>query len=260
LVDSTKLNGVTLSVEAISKTFDGHRVLTDVSFIAESGQVVCIVGPSGSGKSTLLRCINLLTPPDSGSVSLSRERLFAVRNGIVETAVEPRMIRQSIGFVAQEWNLWPNMTVIENISEGLRVVRGFSKSEAIARAEQLCALVQLSDRLSAYPGQLSGGQKQRVAIARALAMEPSVLMLDEVTSALDPVLVAGILDVIASLRDAKRILLVVTHHISFARDVADTVLFLAEGSVKEAGPANELLRTPATQELANFIGILKRSW
>lgn len=247
-------------VEGITKTFGGTAVLKNVDVTATRGEVIAIIGPSGAGKSTLLRCINLLTVPETGSVSLNGQILTNVQGGIVTTGLPLNKIRELVGFVAQEWNLWPNRTVLENVADGLRVVRGLSRSTAEGIAEQFCTRVQLRDKLRSYPTELSGGQKQRVAIARALAMQPSVLMLDEVTSALDPDLVAGLLDVIASLKGADRILLVVTHHLSFAREVADKVMFLVDGSVLEKGQTRDILAEPRTPELKRFLQTIERSW
>jgi ABC-type polar amino acid transport system ATPase subunit len=225
-----------------------------VSFEVWPGTATAIIGGSGAGKTTILKCINMLTTIDSGKVSFHGSVIVEARSG--EPApiihVDPPLLRRRIGMVFQEWNLWPNMTVGNNIAAAPRFVRGLSRSDAESLAIELCCRVKLLDKLDSYPHTLSGGQKQRAAIARALAMSPEILMLDEVTSALDPVLASEVLDVIAQLKDDGLTLLVVTHHIDFARAIADHIVFLHEGKVCEEGsPA--VLDSPKTTELAGFL-------
>ncbi len=250
-----------IKVFELRKSFSRGKVLRGVSFCVSKGSVLAIIGPSGSGKTTLLKCINLLLPIDGGQIVLHGETIaeFDGKTGQLQIRVEPSIVRKKVGMVFQEWNLWPNKTVRGNIAEGPRFVLGQSKSDASSLAEELCAKVRLSEKLDAYPEELSGGQKQRAAIARALAMNPEVLMLDEVTSALDPSLVGEVLDVISGLKSEQQTLLIVTHHMEFAKAVADEVAFLWRGKIHEFGPAKETLENPKTLELRSFLKTLERT-
>jgi len=249
-----------IRVENLSKFFNGKAVLSDVSFQLEFGEAVAIIGPSGSGKTTLLKCINLLVPPDSGKLWFDQELICDVGSTDDKGGglVDPSVVRRQVGMVFQEWNLWPNKTVIENIIEGPTVVLRQKKRDAIKAAMRLADEVGLHDKARVFPNELSGGQKQRVAIARALAMNPRVLMLDEVTSALDPVLVSGILDLISALKTQDRALLVVTHHLQFARNFADRIIFLANGAIGAIGTPEEVLEKPKSKALADYLSALER--
>ncbi len=255
------MSATVIEMHGVTKILSGKVVISDISIAVAEGEVLAIIGPSGVGKTTLLKCINLLVPIDSGKIDF-RGQTVVERDGAtsqLQVKIEPSFIRRKIGMVFQEWNLWPNKTIRENVAEGPRFVLGQGRGEAFSLAEKLCDQVGLSDKLDDYPVSLSGGQKQRAAIARALAMEPEVLMLDEITSALDPSLVAEILDVISGLKNEKRTLLIATHHMEFARAVADRVIFLWEGRVHEAGPSKEIFDSPGTPELRNFLKILNRA-
>lgn len=225
-----------------------------------SGEVVAVIGPSGVGKTTLLKCANLLIPIDYGRVVLGG-RVVCDANGRGGPAyhVAPNEVRRRVGMVFQEWNLWPNKTIRDNIAEGPRIVLRRSKKESNEVAQSLADRVGLSSKLDSYPHELSGGQKQRAAIARALAMEPEVLMLDEITSALDPSLVGEVLDLIMGLREQRRAMIVVTHHIQFARRVSDSVVFLYGGRVCGSGSAKDLLESPQSEELIRFLDSLNRT-
>jgi polar amino acid transport system ATP-binding protein len=243
-----------LQICNVSKTLGGRRVLDGISFALEKGQSCAIIGPSGEGKTTLLKCLNLLVAIDAGEIFLDGALVVRVEEGgrLPYPSMDPVRLRQRIGMVFQEWNLWPNMTVRKNITLALRHVRGLRRREAEQVAEAVCEKVHLREKLDVYPYSLSGGEKQRAAIARALAMDPEILMLDEVTSALDPVLAAEVLQTMLELKQDGRTLVVVTHHIDFARKIADEVLFLHGGRVHEAGPPI-VLQQPQTNELASFL-------
>jgi len=254
--------GPQLVAEDIHKRFGEHEVLKGVSLTAHAGDVIAIIGSSGSGKSTLLRCINLLERPDQGRIVVAGETL-ALRPGRDGTlhAADPRQLahlRSRLGMVFQHFNLWAHMTVLGNLVEAPMQVLGLSRAEATARARRDLAKVGLADRENAYPAQLSGGQQQRVAIARALAMEPAVLLFDEPTSALDPELVGEVLKVMQALAQEGRTMVVVTHEMGFAREVANHLLFLHQGRVEEEGVPAEVLARPRSERLAQFLaGSLK---
>jgi polar amino acid transport system ATP-binding protein len=243
-----------LEVREIYKSFGERQILDGVSFSLEEGEACAVIGPSGEGKTTLLKCLNLLTTIDKGEIRFRGKAVVKMldSNGPLSVEMDPTTLRKHMGMVFQEWNLLPNMTVRENIALAPRYVRGMSKKEAEALAAELSKRVKISDKLDAYPNSLSGGQKQRAAIARALAMDPEVLMLDEITSALDPVLAAEVLDVMTKLKGDGRTLILVTHHIDFARAVSDKVIFLHGGKVHEAGPPS-ILDEPQSSELKWFL-------
>ncbi|MDX1609425.1 MAG: ATP-binding cassette domain-containing protein, partial [Halofilum sp. (in: g-proteobacteria)] len=214
-------------------------------------------GGSGSGKSTLLRCINLLEVPNEGSIRIDGEELALQRHrdGALHP-VDRRQItrmRARLGFVFQNFNLWPHMSILRNVTEGPIHVLGLSKDEAVARAEETLAKVGLADKRDAWPAQLSGGQQQRVAIARALAMEPRVMLFDEPTSALDPELVGEVLEVMRGLAEEGRTMVIVTHEMRFARDVCSEVVFLANGCVEECGPPERVFTNPESARLRQFL-------
>ena len=246
-----------IEIQGLRKQFGDNVVLRDVSMQVAKGQVVALVGPSGSGKSTLLRCINLLTLPDAGSIRVGTHA-FSFQ-GAATRLPSDRVLarfRANTGMVFQHFNLFPHMTALQNVMEGMVTVLRTPKGEARARALQLLDKVGLSDKADAHPQQLSGGQKQRVAIARALAMQPQVMLFDEATSALDPELVGEVLAVIQSLAKDGMTMVIVTHEIAFAREVADVLVFMRDGVVVESGPAKDVIDHPqqaATQAfLARF--------
>ncbi|MFK4730353.1 amino acid ABC transporter ATP-binding protein [Agromyces mediolanus] len=243
-------------VEDVSKSYGVHRVLRDVSLTVEPGQVVVLLGPSGSGKSTLLRAINHLETVDRGAVTLDGQYIGYERRGerlyeLREAEVLRR--RTQFGLVFQNFNLFPHLTAIENVIEAPLALKRQTKAEAIASARALLARVGLAEHAEQYPRQLSGGQQQRVAIARALALSPKVLLFDEPTSALDPELVGEVLDVIRTLAREGTTLIIVTHEIGFAREVADRVVFLDAGEIVEEGPPAQVLRAPRQQRTKDFL-------
>jgi arginine/ornithine transport system ATP-binding protein len=250
-------SGATLQVENLYKKFGDREVLRGVSLTARPGDVVALIGSSGSGKSTLLRCLNLLEQPHEGRLSLGDDTLQLVRDRDgslrAQDAVQLQRWRTRLAFVFQSFNLWQHRTALENVTEAPIHVLGRRKDEAIARAEQLLARVGLSHRQHVYPAQLSGGEQQRVAIARALAMDPEVMLFDEPTSALDPELVGEVLRVMRELAQEGRTMLVVTHEMEFAREVASHAIFLHQGLIEEQGPPKEVLVCPRSERLAQFL-------
>lgn len=249
--------GATLQVENLHKKFGDREVLRGVSLTARPGDVVALIGSSGSGKSTLLRCLNLLEQPHEGRLSLGDDTLQLVRDRDgslrAQDAAQLQRWRTRLAFVFQSFNLWQHRTALENVTEAPIHVLGRPKDEAIARAEQLLARVGLSHRQHVYPAQLSGGEQQRVAIARALAMDPEVMLFDEPTSALDPELVGEVLRVMRELALEGRTMLVVTHEMEFAREVASHAIFLHQGLIEEQGPPKEVLVRPRSERLAQFL-------
>ncbi len=249
--------GATLQVDNLHKKFGDREVLRGVSLTARPGDVVALIGSSGSGKSTLLRCLNLLEQPHDGRLSLGDETLDLVRDRDgslrAQDAAQLQRWRTRLAFVFQSFNLWQHRTALENVTEAPIHVLGRPKDEAIARAEQLLARVGLSHRQHVYPAQLSGGEQQRVAIARALAIDPEVMLFDEPTSALDPELVGEVLRVMRELAQEGRTMLVVTHEMEFAREVASHAIFLHQGVIEEQGPPREILVRPRSERLAQFL-------
>jgi polar amino acid transport system ATP-binding protein len=242
-----------LQLEGVHKSFGDLRVLQGVNLEVGRGGVVCVIGPSGSGKSTLLRCINLLEPPDSGRIFLE---------GIEITGRDRRgvdFVRRRVGMVFQQFNLFPHMSALQNVSLAQRTVLDRPERKAREKSVELLTRVGLADKADEYPERLSGGQQQRVAIARALAMDPHVMLFDEVTSALDPELVKEVLDVLRGLAGEGMTMVVVTHEMGFARDVADRVAFIDEGVVVEEGEARALLDDPREERTKRFLGaVLER--
>ncbi|KVN85727.1 ectoine/hydroxyectoine ABC transporter ATP-binding protein EhuA [Burkholderia ubonensis] len=243
-------------MHAVSKQFGAQRVLERVSFVAPRGSVTVIVGPSGSGKSTLLRTINHLERVDDGYIDIDGELIGYRRDGDVLYELKERDVlkrRTEVGMVFQNFNLFPHLTVLENLVEAPVAVGGATRDAAERTARALLARVGLADKAGAYPRQLSGGQQQRVAIARALALRPKVLLFDEPTSALDPELVNEVLDVIKELARSGTTLVIVTHEIGFAREVADNVLFMESGRIVEAGPPAIVLDQPTHPRTREFL-------
>lgn len=242
-----------LVVRGIFKAFDHLEVLQDVSLEVKTGSTVSILGPSGSGKSTLLRCINWLEKPDRGDVFLVGEPVGRKDDGRLMSDRELAAMRTRMGMVFQEFNLWPHFTVLQNVIEAPVHVLGVSKDEATSRAEMLLDKVGLRNKRNVYPYSLSGGQKQRVAIARALAMSPAVMLFDEPTSALDPELVGEVLAVMRDLAREGMTMVVVTHEMSFARDVCQEVVFMDEGLVVERATPQAFFSSPETDRAKKFL-------
>ena len=235
-----------ITLQSVTKSFGQHQVLKGITAQVERGEVVCLIGPSGSGKSTILRCINGLESYDGGTITVDGVQVDNTARSIVG-------IRTAMAMVFQRFNLFPHRTALENVVEGPIFVKKEPRGEAEARARALLERVGLGDKISAYPGQLSGGQMQRVAIARALAMQPKAILFDEPTSALDPELVGEVLGVMRSLAEEGMTMLVVTHEMGFAREVADRVLFLDQGVIVEQGKADEVLSQPANPRTQDFL-------
>jgi polar amino acid transport system ATP-binding protein len=241
---------IKLSIRHVHKSFGAKQarktVLDDVSLDVGEHEVVCLIGASGSGKSTLLRCINLLEPIDDGEILLDGL-------DISEPGLDPDPIRRRIGMVFQSYNLFPHMSVLRNVTLAPTKVRGLSRSEADSTATDLLGRFGLADKADAYPDQLSGGQQQRVAIARALAMQPELMLLDEVTAALDPVLVGEVLNVIRDMRGRGMTMVIATHEMGFAREISDVVCFLKDGVILEAAPPATLFTAPSRPETQEFL-------
>jgi len=235
-----------IHVEGLAKRFGTHRVLQGVSLHVDKGEVVCLIGPSGSGKSTVLRCINGLESYEGGVVRAFGER-------VDRTAPTIHRLRSRMGMVFQRFNLFPHRTVLENVMEGPVHVLRQNAAQAREEALSLLAKVGLAEKAQAYPAQLSGGQQQRVAIARALAMKPEAMLFDEPTSALDPELVGDVLGVMRALADEGMTMIVVTHEMGFAREVADRVCFLHSGSIVEEGPSAQVLGAPRQARTQDFL-------
>ena len=249
--------GETLRAAGICKRFGSIEVLKGVSVTAHNGDLIAMIGSSGSGKSTFLRCLNLLEKPNGGTIALCGEELALKPDRKGELmASDPGALqryRSRIAMVFQQFNLWAHMTVLENVIEAPIRVLKLGRAEAIARAERYLERVGVSHRKSYYPSHLSGGEQQRVAIARALAMEPEVMLFDEPTSALDPELVGEVLRVMRSLAEEGRTMIVVTHEISFAREVSNQVVFLHKGMIEEAGKPAQVLFNPNSERLKQFL-------
>ena len=238
-----------LEVENITKSFGQVEVLKGVSFSLERGQVLALIGSSGSGKTTLLRCLNFLEQPDSGSIRVGGKDLLSG----IQSEQQLRENRLHFGLVFQNFNLFPQYTVLENVTLAPTLLQKGAKQEIIAKAKSLLERVGLSEKLNAYPWQLSGGQQQRVAIARALAMEPEVLCFDEPTSALDPELTGEVLRVIRGLKTGDHTMIVVTHEMDFARNVADMVIYMADGVIEEMGTPEDIFVNPKSPKTRAFL-------
>ncbi len=235
-----------IEVHDLHKYFGDLKVLKGISAKVESSEVVCVIGPSGSGKSTYLRCLNLLEEPTTGKISIDGEV-------ITDPSVNINKIREEVGMVFQRFNLFPHMTALKNVALAPIRVRGLSESEANDRAMSLLRKVGLEEKADVRPGALSGGQQQRVAIARALAMQPKVMLFDEPTSALDPEMVGEVLNVMKDLAKEGMTMVVVTHEMGFAREVADRVLFMDEGIIMEQGTPEELFSNPQNERTKSFL-------
>ena len=239
-------NGALVRLEAVRKSFGDTLVLDGIDLEVASGEVLVVIGPSGSGKSTLLRCVNLLEPLDSG-------RIFFEGKEISRRGTDVSEVRQRIGMVFQQLNLFPHLTALDNLTLAARRVRKLGRDEAVRRAHRLLAQVGLEHKANQHPHQLSGGQQQRVAIARALMMEPHVMLFDEVTSALDPELVGEVLVVMRDLAQSGMTMMVVTHEMQFAREVGDRVIFMDEGRIVEQGVPADVLNRPREERTQRFL-------
>jgi polar amino acid transport system ATP-binding protein len=240
-------SGEAVRIEGLHKSFGANEVLKGIDLTVDTHEVVCLIGASGSGKSTLLRCVNLLEPIDSGQISLWGQEITAA-------GIDPNLVRRHVGIVFQSFNLFPHMTVLRNVTLAPTKVRRLSRAEANEDARALLARFGLADKEADFPDRLSGGQQQRVAIVRALAMRPQLMLLDEVTSALDPELVAEVLDVIRELAAAGMTMIIATHEMGFARDIARRVCFLEEGQIIEDAPPAELFASPRDERTRRFLG------
>jgi polar amino acid transport system ATP-binding protein len=257
---SIKSDEIVLQVTGLHLSFGSNEVLKGISLSVPRGGILAVIGPSGSGKSTLLRCMNLLNSPNAGSVRVLDQKVEFTRHWQRKYPdAAQAQFRAKTGMVFQHFNLFPHKTVLENVMEGPVVVLKVPAAEAEQKARALLQKVGLSDKCNDYPGRLSGGQKQRVAIARALAMEPAVMLFDEATSALDPELVGEVLNVIRALASEGMTMVIVTHEISFARQVADRVIFMSGGHIVEEGPARELIDNPQRVETQTFLAHFKGS-
>ncbi len=233
-------------LEDVHKSFERNEVLRGIDLALEEHEVVCLIGASGSGKSTMLRCVNLLEPIDRG-------RIFVAGSEVTASGVDVNRVRRGIGIVFQAFNLFPHMTVLRNVTLAPREVLGLSKADAEARALELLERIGLADKRDDYPDRLSGGQQQRVAIARALALRPQLMLLDEVTSALDPELVAEVLNLIRELAAGGMTMIIATHEMTFARDIANRVCFLDEGTILEEGPPEQIFSAPREERTQQFL-------
>ena len=240
------MTGEALRIEGVHKSFGKLEVLRGIDLALAEHDVVCLIGASGSGKSTLLRCVNLLEPIDAG-------RILVGDADITARGVDVNRVRRGIGIVFQAFNLFPHMTVLENVTLGPRKALGISKPDAVAEADRLLARFGLADKRTEYPDRLSGGQQQRVAIVRALAMRPELMLLDEVTSALDPELVGEVLTVIRELAESGMTMIISTHEMGFARQIADKVCFLSEGVILEQGPPEIIFNSPRQERTQEFL-------
>lgn len=235
-----------ISVKNLKKSFQGTEVLKGINVEIDKGDVICVIGPSGSGKSTFLRCLNLLEQPSDGHIIFEGDDLMNKK-------VDLNAHRQKMGMVFQQFNLFPHMTIMDNLTCAPVMLKKATKAEAEKKAKELLARVGLADRAGSYPNQLSGGQKQRVAIVRALCMEPDVMLFDEPTSALDPEMVGEVLDVMKELAKDGMTMVVVTHEMGFAREVSNRVIFLDDGIIAEEGTPDQIFGNPQSERLKSFL-------
>jgi polar amino acid transport system ATP-binding protein len=242
---------VILTVRNLKKSYGKLEVLRDIDLDIKKGEVICVLGPSGSGKSTMLRCLNLLETPTGGTIDLKGESVF---DGSKPKNLDE--LRRETGMVFQSFNLFPNMSAKQNVAIAQVRVRDRKKAAADQRAVEELTKVGLAEKVDEYPDRLSGGQQQRVAIARALAMDPEIMLFDEVTSALDPELVKGVLDVMRELAESGMTMICVTHEIGFAREVADRVIFMDGGYIVEQGPPDDVLGNPKEERTQKFLGLV----
>ena len=246
-----------LKLEGIHKRFGTLEVLRGIDLEVAKGEVLCVIGPSGSGKSTMLRCINLLEPPEQGEIYLEGQDVCkGAGSGEGESGWDVNFLRQRVGMVFQQFNLFPHRTALQNVTMAPEKALGRSRQEARAKGAALLERVGLADKLDQYPERLSGGQQQRVAIARALAMDPHLMLFDEVTSALDPELVKEVLDVMRELVGEGMTMIVVTHEMGFARDVGDRIVFMDDGQIVEQGPPSQMLDEPREERTNRFLGLV----
>ena len=235
-----------IEIIGVKKSFGELAVLKGIDLVVDKGEVISVIGASGSGKSTMLYCINALEPIDSGRIVVDGVDVLARDTDV-------NNLRRKIGMVFQQWNSFPHLTTLENVALAPRIVLGKSKAEAREIARKQLEHVGLADKIDVYPSRMSGGQQQRLAIARALAMEPSYMLFDEVTSALDPELVGEVLDTLHLLSDEGMTMLVVTHEIGFARDVSDRVAYFHEGVIEELGPPSQVIESPSREQTRKFL-------
>ena len=253
MVNSTS-SDIAVDIRSVTKTFGERTIFGDVSLQVRQGEVVALIGPSGAGKSTLIRCVNCLTPFESGSITVLGHELHGTNGAKRGPSREMlKSIRTETGMVFQSFNLFPHMSVVDNVALAPVLVLGTGREEAREQARELLCSIGLSHRVDAYPRHLSGGEQQRVAICRALAMKPSLMLFDEPTSALDPELVGEVLGAIRALVDRGMTMMLVTHEMMFARDVADTVAVMADGALVEIGPAHQVLDDPQTDRCKSFL-------
>ena len=239
-----------LEAQGLFKSFGANAVCRGIDLRVERGEMVCLIGASGSGKSTLLRCLNLLEPIDDGQILLDGEDISV-------PGLDPQPVRARIGLVFQSYNLFPHMNAVENVMLAPRRAKGMRRAELAAPVQALFERFGLADRMGHFPDQLSGGQQQRVAIIRALAMEPELMLFDEITSALDPELVGDVLDVLRQLRADGMTMILATHEMSFARELADTSCFLHEGRILEEGPPEQIFEAPKLERTRAFLARLR---
>jgi len=257
----TKIDEIAVEISNLKKNFGPNKVLSGIDLVVKSGEVVVVIGPSGSGKSTLLNCINFMERFDSGYIKINNQWIGKTpidnNNFKLQSQTDLNSMRMNVGMVFQHFNLFPHMTVIQNIMEAPIQVKKLSTETAKVKAQYLLKMVGLSAKENAYPSELSGGQQQRVAIARALAMEPSVMLFDEVTSALDPELVIEVLAVMRALAKDGMTMIIVTHEMNFAREIADRVIFIDAGQIIEQGGPSEVLDNPTNPRTRRFLSMIE---
>jgi polar amino acid transport system ATP-binding protein len=253
---STATGPVMVHISNLHKSYGRTEVLKGIDLTVHRGEVVTIIGPSGSGKSTLLSCINFLETFDAGEITIDGQPIGWISTGHARVRMAERqlnLMRQRIGIVFQQFNLFPHMTVLQNVIEAPIQVKGIAREQAVATAREQLDRVGLRAKENAYPSELSGGQQQRVAIARSLAMDPKVMLLDEITSALDPELAGEVLSATRALAEAGMTMIIVTHEMAFAREVSDHVVFMDDGSIVEEGPPDALLTSPRQERTRSFL-------